>query len=130
MAGAVRVNGLRELQAALSKASKESRVGVRSALRDVAEPVRRDAEVLALSEVTRMTEPWSEMRTGVTRTSVYVAPKKRGVKGRGAAGSRRPKFGTLLMERAMQPALDKHQAETERRLEDALDKVADHFNRG
>jgi len=68
-------------------------------------------------------------RTGAS-TLVYVAPRQRGTRGRGPAGRRRPNLGNLLMDRAMQPALERHEHEITARFENLLDHVADNFNHG
>ena len=127
MAGVVR-EGLHELQAALAKADRETRLGVRGGLRKIAEPVQRGAEQLAMSAIPNMSRSprWSRMRIGVTRDLVYVSPRERGLRGRSSL--RRPNLGTLLMDRAMQPALDAHTGEIVARFEALLDHVADDFN--
>ena len=126
MAGVVRVEGLHELQAALAKADRETRLGVRGGLRKIAEPVQRGAEELARANITRIGPRWSRMRVGITRDLVYVAPRERGTRGR--SGKHRPNLAPLLMDRAMQPALDQHTAEIEAGFEELLDRIADDFN--
>lgn len=125
MADAVRVKGLRELQRALKQADKETRLGVRAELRNVAEPVRQEAAQLAGSQIRRNTPAWAAMRTGVTQKSVYVAPKQRGTKN---PRSKRKNLAGLLAARALEPALDRHESETVHRFERMLDNVADRFN--
>jgi hypothetical protein len=127
---AIKVRGLRELQAAFAHADRESRLGLRHALRDVAEPVRSEAETLATSSIKRLGPKWGKMRVGITRTLVYVAPRQRGVKTRGPDPRRRPNLATLLMDRAMEPALEHHEPELEQAVELMLDEVADGFNHG
>lgn len=119
---------MRELQAALAKADRQTRGLVRGEFKRVAEPVRRDAEGLARDRIRRVTEPWARMRVGVTRKVVYVAPRQRGVKTRGADPRRRRNFGGLLMARAMEPALQQNQAGIVREVEGMLDRIADDFN--
>src|SRR5262245_35698478 len=99
-------------------------------MRQVAEPVRQDAEQSALSGIRRMpgSPRWARMRVGVTRTVVYVAPRQRGTRGRRPGG--RPNLAGLLMDRAMQPALERHEHETTAAFERLLDEVADGFNHG
>lgn len=127
----VAVKGLHELQAALAHADKQTRLGVRGELRQVAEPVQRGAEQLAQSTIRRIGPRWSKMRVGITRDLVYVAPRQRGVKNRRAQDPRRrPNLAQLLMDRAMQPALDQHASEIEGRFENLLDTVANDFNHG
>ena len=137
MAGPIALRGQRELLAALAKADRETRLGVRRELRGVAERVRREAQTLALSAITGMAKSpkWARMRTGVSRKLVYVAPRQRGVRwNKNNPGyrfsARRPNLADLLMTRAMQPALDRHAGDVERALEDMLDHVADDFNKG
>jgi hypothetical protein len=103
------------MQRAFARTNKELSKDLRSTLRDVAEPVRSDAASRAAREIPNIGPRWSQMRVGVTRHSVYVAPK---VRGRGRL--RRPNFATLLMERAMQPALDAHESQLEDRVDDML----------
>lgn len=124
------VRGMRELQAAFAKTDRDTRLGVRHLFRDLAEPVRRDAEVNALMQIPRIGNRWYRMRTGVTRNVVYVAPRQRGVKGRPDDPRRRPKFADLLMGRAMEPALEAHETEIEGATEHLLDRICDDFNRG
>jgi hypothetical protein len=127
---AVAVKGYRELATAFAKADKEQKRGLPLVLRQAAEPVRREAEGLAAAEITRIGERWKQMRIGVTRRLVYVAPKQRGVARRGDPARRRPNLAPLLMERAMEPALHHHEAEVALAVDHALDRLADDFNRG
>src|SRR5262245_59986111 len=122
---------MREVSLAFAHAGPDARAELRRTFVDVAKPVAIGAEQLALGRIRRMPQSprWAGMRVGVTRTVVYVAPKRRGVKTRGADPRRRPNVGTLLMVRAMEPALERNQPELEHACERALDRVADHFNR-
>jgi len=125
---AVRVRGLRELQAALARADKQTRLGVQGELRRVAEPVQRGAEALARSEIRNIGPRWSRMRVGITRSLVYVAPRPRGL--RGDEARKRRNLAPLLMDRAMQPALDRRHGEIEAEFGHMLDRVATDFNHG
>ena len=124
------VQGLGDVNAAFAKTDRDLRLGWRKGMRQVAEPVRQDAQASALSDIRRMpgSPKWARMRTGVTRTMVYVAPRQKGVRGRTPA--RRPNLADLLMDRAMQPALERHKHEITARFEQLLDQVADNFNHG
>lgn len=116
----VRVSGLRELQRACRASEREVRLGVRSRLREAAEPVRAAAEQLAVGNIRNIGAAWSRMRTGVTASAVYVAPaaRRRG-------GSARPNLGGLLMREAMEPALEQRRGEVEHAVEKAIDDIAD-----
>jgi hypothetical protein len=70
------------------------------------------------------------MRIGIGRSIVYVAPIERGAKSRGDERKRRPKFGTKLMDEAMEPALERNRAVVETRLDRMLDEVANVWERG
>ena len=126
------VRGLREVNAAFAKTDRDIRLGWRASMRQVAEPVRRDAEQLAQDSIRNMpaSPRWGRMRVGVTRNMVYVAPRQRGARARSAASARRPNLANLLMDRAMEPALERHAHEIEERFERLLDRAADDFNRG
>lgn len=126
----VAVRGLRELNRALRAADKTTRAEFRTGFRKVAEPVRADAERLALSDITRITQPWARMRTGVTTKLVYVAPRQRGIKGRGDDPRRRPKFADLMMNRALAPALERNKGKVEHEIEVLLDHVGEAFETG
>lgn len=97
-------------------------------LRELAEPIRADAESLALSSITRIGISWSRMRTGVTRRVVYVAPKQRGVKS-ATNPRRRPNLATLLEQRAMTPALERHEPNLVAGVDEVLTGFALRWNR-
>lgn len=94
------------MQRAFQLADRDLRTELRTSLRKVAEPVRTDAERLAVAGIPTVGVPWSRMRTGVTQTSVYVAPRERGTRD---SRRRRPKFASVLLNRAMLPALRRNE---------------------
>jgi hypothetical protein len=117
------VKGYRELLRADARATKETKLGVRRELRVVAEPVRRDAQSLALAEIHNMpTSPkWAVMRVGVTQRAVYIAPKQKGTRGRGPR--RRPNLADLLLDRAMTRALTQDAGQVEVGMSRLLDEI-------
>lgn len=130
---AVRIEGLRELERAFKLYGRGMAKGIREALEAGAEPVRSDAQSLALAEIPRIalpstTVPWHRMRVGVTRRTAYVAPEQRGDKSR-RGGRRRPKFGTKLLTEAMEPALERNIPRVEREFEEALADLARMWSR-
>ena len=116
-ASGIEVKGFREMRRNLRSADKDLDKGLRKSLRAAAEPVRRDAESLAESRITNIGPVWGRMRTGVTQSMVYVAPRQRGRRGR----LKRPNLAGLLEDRAMQPALDANEDDIEREIGDMLD---------
>ena len=123
--GAVRIKGLRELQRDFKKMSKELSRELRSELKEAAEPVQRRAEELAFSEIRNMplSPQWARMRIGVSAKSVYVVPLSRSRGGKGRGRRRRPNLAPLMLERAMDPALEQKQGEVVQRLERMLDRM-------
>jgi hypothetical protein len=124
------VEGLRSVQVAFAQCDRDTRAGLARDLRAVAEPVEREAEQLAESRIRRMrySPQWARMRIGVTRGAVYVAPLQRGLKTRGVDPRHRRNLATLLMERAMEPALKHNEPQVERATEAILERVAHNFN--
>lgn len=118
--GTVRVKNLAQLNRALNKVSGDVKRDMRGWLKDAAEPVRVRAEELASQRITNIGDRWSRMRVGATTRLVYVAPKQRG----GRRGpQRRPNLGPLLMDEAMQPALEMTATEVVAGVERALDHL-------
>lgn len=118
---AVRVEGLRELERAFKLTGLGMEKGVREALESASEPVRLDAQGLAVARIRNIGVPWSRMRVGVTRRTAYVAPQERGRRTRPGGG--RPNLATLLRARAMEPALAQNIANVEREVGEALDDL-------
>ena len=116
----IRVHGLREFQRAAARAGKESKTEVRDALRDAAEPVRRDA-VRRFSPVDARSA--AGYRVAVRQRGVAVEQRLRKTTGR------RPDYGSLQMRRALIPALQTNADTVEREVGKALDRIADHFER-
>ena len=106
---------------AFQRADREQRLELRHALRDVGAIVQRDA-VSRFSPVDARSAAGFKVR--VRQKGVAVEQSLRKTTGR------RPDYGSLQMRRALLPALASKQGEVEQELEHALDKVADHFNRG
>lgn len=126
MAGVgVKVHGFTEMQRAFAKADKNVKKEQRKTLKKVAEPVQSDAVTLALSDIPGVGDVWSRFRIGITTRQVYVAPQQRG-RGR----LRRPNFASLLMDRAMQPALDQNENKIEDEFERMLDEIGRDWGRG
>lgn len=132
--GTIRVEGLDGLLLAFAAADKHVKEDLRDALQEAAAPVRSAAQSLAGSQIRHMggaLRPWARMRIGIaSRSIVYVAPVERGAKSRGARGVRgRPNLARLLLDRAMEPALEQNSTEVANRLDGLLDEVADVWER-
>ncbi len=121
----IEVKGLNELIHSFAQADKGLGREVRDALKDAGEFVRVDAEHRALNEIRNITPTWARMRLGITGGAVvYIVPKSK----RKYAQLRRPKFGQLLLSRAMEPAADENRARVVKELTDAVENL--HQNAG
>jgi hypothetical protein len=114
----IRVTGLTELQAALKDISADAKKELRLTLKEAAEPVRSLAAAKAGAEIRNLGPRWGQMKVGATNKVVYVAPKSRR-----RGGSPRPNLAPLLMDRAMQPALDASAAGIYERVDLMLDVI-------
>lgn len=121
--------GLAELNRALARTDRGIRRDVRKELRSVAAPVQRTAQQLLREEppvgIRNIGLDWSKMRVGITRDTVYVAPRKRGLK-KGA--KKRPNLAPLMLER-MEQALDQHSDQIESHLLEAVERIEANFSR-
>src|SRR5215471_4605559 len=70
---------------------RETFLGMKPALLQIAGNVRADAHTRADDEITNIGAPWSEFKIGATVKGVYVAPKRRN-----RGGTRRPNLAGLL----------------------------------
>lgn len=118
--GTVRVKGLREFQRATKQAPKDTRKELREAFRTVGNVVKDEAAQLFESVDARSAAGY---KTRVRQRGVAVEQSLRRTTGK------RPDFGSLQMREALLPALDAKAEEVEDAMEEALDKVADHFVR-
>jgi hypothetical protein len=114
------VSGLADLNRAWSIADKQTQKEFRQALRAAAEPVKLDAERIARLRIRKIGPDWSRMRVGTTQKSVYVAPKQRSTKVR---SRRRKNLFDLLLDQAMEPALDMNIREVEDKVDEALTTI-------
>lgn len=122
----VRVKGATDLIRAFSVLDRNLGRGIKEALENAAEPVRSEAASLAQTQISGMARsrlPWWQMRTGSNLTTVYVAPQQRGVKTIGKRPRMRPNLATLLLGRAMEPALDNNADRVEDEVLETLDDL-------
>lgn len=119
-ASTVRLDGYREFQRAVARADKETKRDVREAFREVAEPVRVDA-VARMSGID--TRSATGYRVVVRQRGVAVEQRLRRTTGK------HPEYGRLQMRKALEPALAENEDRIERGVENAIDKIADRFER-
>lgn len=118
---ALAIEGLRELRLAFKVAGVGMEKDLDAGLRSAAEPVKSEAQALAVSQIPNMGPPasglpWSSMRIGIARNSVYVAPANRSTRGR----RRRRNLFDLLLGRSLEPALDANVSRVEQEVKDVV----------
>lgn len=109
----IKLEGLAGLNRAFKLVEASAQTELHLSLIAAATPVRTTATALAISEIPRLplaerSLTWSQMRIGQTLREVYVAPVNRGTR---ILSRKRPKFASLMLERAMVPALDQNRAQ-------------------
>lgn len=129
MSELIRIEGLQDIQRSLRELDRTLDRRLREELVEVAQPVRADAERLAVRDISGLAREgralgaapeWSEMRVGVTARLVYVVPKKHGLK---RGDRKRPGFGATLLHEAMEPALHANRSRLLPKVEHMLDSV-------
>lgn len=93
---------------------------MRAALREVAEPVRAEAASLFSTVDPRSAAGY---RVRVRQRGVSVEQSLRKTTGQ------HPEYGALQMREALLPALARKEREIEQGMEEAIDRIADHFER-
>lgn len=129
---AIKVENYKNVLKAFGAASKTVERGFTGSLKEAAEPIAESAEQLAGSGEIRNLhdgDPWTKMRIGVTQRMVYVAPKERGRRTRGRPQIGRPNLKPLLLDRAMEPALERHRDDVISNIEDLFGYMARTFDK-
>jgi len=120
------VQGIDALKRSFATLDRNLGKGISEALENAAEPVRTDAQSLALGRIRRMSRSpqWATMRVGTTRdTIVYLAPGRKGVNTIGGGRRKRPNLAGLLLHRAMEPAVEQNAPNVEAQILNELDEL-------
>ena len=101
-AGAIRVEGLKELQLALRafapEVRKEFNVGMKAAIEPARAAIQSRMEALPHMKAG---SPWVQARAGISLNFAYVVPQQRGSS---VQSRKRPNFAGLAMSRAYEPS--------------------------
>jgi hypothetical protein len=120
----VQVRGLRECTLAFEHVRESLDETVREGLKHAAEPVRVLAERRAVEEIGNMpsSPKWAEQKIVVSKRTalVYMAPRKRQTR---APERKRKNLAPLLMDKAMEPALESNEERVTRSVEVLLDTL-------
>jgi hypothetical protein len=116
----LRVTGYRDLLRAVARSDASTKRRVRSAFRQVGEDVRQDATA-RFSSIDEHSAAGYRVR--VRQRGVAVEQSLRKTTGT------RPDYGALQMRKALLPALATKASDVDRRMQKALDEIADDFDR-
>lgn len=121
--GAITVDNLQTAMRFANRLGKGNvlKTELRGFLREAAEPVQARAQSLAVEKIRNIGPRWSLMRVGVTTAGAYVAERQRGLKG--PHPRRRPNLAGLLVDRALEPALQENHDRVVAALERGLDRI-------
>ena len=116
---------MKELTRDFKRISKDLDKRLVDELKEAADPVKSKAESLALSRIRNMprSPDWATMKVGVSRAQglVDMVPASKG-RGRGRAN-----LSSMLMDRAMDPALESNQQQVVNRVDDLIGGLADRY---
>jgi hypothetical protein len=116
MAGTVRVHGLKELNRAFGKASKDLQRELRAGLKEAAEPVAAEARSNAARFGARTA---AGIKPGARAGAAFVRQGNRKTTGK------RPDFGRLQMQTVLLPALAAKEDAVVAEVEKLIDRIAD-----
>ena len=117
----IAIRGYRELLRALQAADKESRLALRAELAYAGEATRKGAQTRLAAKAPKSAAGY---KVRVRQRGVAVEQSLRKTTGI------HPEWGAYQMRHALLPALAANAAETDRRIEAALDKIAARFDSG
>jgi len=110
--------GFHEVEAAFTETAFRVDPVVGKALRQLAKPVQRSAQDLAVANMSNIgtgSSSWSRMRVGRKRVEVYVVEKQHS-----QGGDPRSGFLPRIMDTALRPALEMHRGEIHAGVDAAL----------
>ena len=117
----LQVKGYTELLRALQTADKDQKRLIRAELKSVGDAVKQAAASITAAKSGSSAAGY---RTAVRQRGVAVTQSRRKTTGV------HPEWGSWMMRRALIPSVWAHADDTERRLEQAMDRMAAHFNGG
>jgi len=108
------------MQLALATYAIDVKKELRTELQAVAQSIRVHAQELASANIRNIGPRWQRMRLGVISSGVYLAPQQRGRK---TGPGKRANLAGLLLNKAMQPAVDQGADAVVLALEVMLDRL-------
>lgn len=111
------VSGFSQLERDLKATSPALLKAMRAGLLEAVQPIKRDADRLALTDISGMKRakrkppPWSIQKIGQTTREVYMVPTEKGARARRDSKLRRPRFPQLMLGRSYDPALEQNRVQ-------------------
>lgn len=119
------VKGAAELNRAFALAGTRFLKLKRTHFRSLAQPVERRSEITA--RTVGVERIWSQMRSGATPGTAYVASEARGTR---IVSRKRPKFVGYMQRRVFAPAVDASRSEVTRQYKVLVDRLIRFWERG
>ena len=135
------VSGFSELERDLKASSPKMLKAMRTGLTIAVQPIKRDADRLALTQLSGMKRArktagreagfigpllpaWSVQKTGENTKEVYMVPTEKGARAKENAALRRPNFAGLMLGKSYDPALEANRVQVLNTVEHVIGSVA------
>lgn len=119
------VKGASELNRAFALAGTRFLKEKRTHFRSLAQPVERRSEITA--RAVGVERIWSQMRSGATPATAYVASEARGTR---IVSRKRPNFVLFMDRRVFGPAVEASRNEVTGRYQELVDRLTRFWERG
>jgi hypothetical protein len=138
------VAGFTELERDLKATGPLMLKAMRTGLTIAVQPIKRDADRLALTQISGMARArktarrtagfvgpllpaWSVQKTGQNSKEVYMVPREKGARARQDAALRRPNFSTLMLGKSYDPALEANRVQVANTVDHVIGTVTRTF---
>lgn len=138
------VAGFTELERDLKATSPRMLKAMRAGLTVAVQPIKRDADRLALTEISGMKRArktaghkagfvgpllpaWSVQKTGQNTKEVYMVPTEKGARAKQNSALRRPNFATLMLGKSYDPALEANRVQVANTVDHVIGSVTRTF---
>jgi hypothetical protein len=138
------ISGFTELERDLKATSPALLKAMRTGVILAVEPIKRDADRLALTQISGMKRArksagrragfigpllpaWSVQKTGENTKEVYMVPTEKGARAKENSALRRPNFATLMLGKSYDPALDQNRVQVANTVDHVIGTVTRTF---
>jgi hypothetical protein len=138
------VTGFTQLERDLKATGPEMLKAMRTGLTIAVQPIKKDADALALTKISGMKRArksarrhagfigpllpaWSVQKTGQNTKEVYMVPTEKGARARENSALRRPNFAGLMLGKSYDPALEANRVQVYNTVEHVIGSVTRTF---